>query len=295
MTQPEARKQFLRGAGRCFVCLKKGHVSAKCRSGVRCTKCIGPPHHVSICGRKKPGSSGRVEKGVRGQSTETNSSAPALNPEAPPFENAHAYTTLYTEGNGEVLLQTAQATIFNPEQPGKQVVAQLILDSGSHRSYVTERIRKSLCLKSMGKKLVSIATFGSEEPEERECHVVNLGIHLKDSATCELAMLTVPIICDNFVPVPVTLCLENYPHLNSFRSDDLAHHSLAGAPEVLIGSDHYWQLVTGTVVRGSDGPVAIQTKLGWVLTGPVSVSDGSQVLASMATFLLKTNSADGKS
>ena len=66
-------------------------------------------------------------------------------------------------------------------------------------------------------------------------------------------------------------------------------------PEVLIGSDNYWQLVTGTVVRGGDGLVAIQTKLGWVLTGPVSVSDRSQVLASMATFLLKTNSADGKS
>ena len=65
MTQPEARKQFLRGAGRCFVCLKKGHVSAKYRSGVRYTKCIGPPHHVSICGRKKPRSSGRVETGKR--------------------------------------------------------------------------------------------------------------------------------------------------------------------------------------------------------------------------------------
>ena len=119
-------------------------MSAKCRSGVRCTKCIGPPRHVSICGRKKPGSSERVETGVGGQSTETNPSAPALNPEAPPFDNTHTYNTLYTERNGNVLLQTAQATIFNPEQPGKQVVAQLILDSGSHRSYVTERIRKSL-------------------------------------------------------------------------------------------------------------------------------------------------------
>ena len=45
--------------------------------------------------------------------------------------------------------------------------------------------------------------------------MVNLGIRLKDSTTCELAMLTDPIICNNFVPVPITLCLENYPHLNS--------------------------------------------------------------------------------
>ena len=61
---------------------------------------------------------------------------------------------------------------------------------------------------------------------------------------------------------------------------------------MLIGSDHYWQLVTGTVVRGTDDPVAIHTSLGWVLTDPVSVSNGSQM---HGHILLKTNSADGKS
>ena len=38
--------------------------------------------------------------------------------------------------------------------------------------------------------------------------------------------------------------------------------------DVLIGSDYYWQLVSGRVVRGDDGPVALHTNLGWVLTGP---------------------------
>ena len=54
---------------------------------------------------------------------------------------------------------------------------------------------------------------------------------------------------------------------------------------MLIGSDHYWQLVTGTMVRGGDGPVAIHTRLGRVLTGPVSVNNGSQASTSMAMFL----------
>ena len=39
--------------------------SAKCHSGVIFSKCIGPPHHISIYGRKKPGSSGRVETGKK--------------------------------------------------------------------------------------------------------------------------------------------------------------------------------------------------------------------------------------
>ena len=35
--------------------------------------------------------------------------------------------------------------------------------------------------------------------------------------------------------------------------------------DILVGSDQYWSLVSGRVVRGEHGPIAIETKLGWVL------------------------------
>lgn len=38
--------------------------------------------------------------------------------------------------------------------------------------------------------------------------------------------------------------------------------------DLLIGSDHYWKLVTSRVVKGTGGPTAIETRLGWVLSGP---------------------------
>ena len=38
--------------------------------------------------------------------------------------------------------------------------------------------------------------------------------------------------------------------------------------DLLIGSDHYWKVVTGRIVRGDNGPTAIETRLGWVLSGP---------------------------
>ena len=41
----------------------------------------------------------------------------------------------------------------------------------------------------------------------------------------------------------------------------------------VIGSDYYWSLVTGEVCRGNSGPIAIHTKLGWVLSGPTSLRD----------------------
>lgn len=48
VTQVEARKQSLRRNGRCFSCLRKGHLSRDCRSRDRCHNCRGR-HHTSIC------------------------------------------------------------------------------------------------------------------------------------------------------------------------------------------------------------------------------------------------------
>lgn len=40
--------------------------------------------------------------------------------------------------------------------------------------------------------------------------------------------------------------------------------------DILIGADHYWNFVSGIVRRGeTTGPIALYTKLGWVLSGPV--------------------------
>ena len=38
---------------------------------------------------------------------------------------------------------------------------------------------------------------------------------------------------------------------------------------VLIGADYYWHFLTGAIKRGESGPTALQTKVGWVLSGPV--------------------------
>jgi len=38
---------------------------------------------------------------------------------------------------------------------------------------------------------------------------------------------------------------------------------------LIIGADHYWQFTNGEVRRGESGPVAMNTKLGWILSGPI--------------------------
>eukprot|EP00795_Rhopilema_esculentum_P014292 gene14292-5330_t len=48
VSNPQARKEILRKQGRCYVCLKKGHLSRACSSNIRCYSCK-LRHHVSIC------------------------------------------------------------------------------------------------------------------------------------------------------------------------------------------------------------------------------------------------------
>lgn len=41
---------------------------------------------------------------------------------------------------------------------------------------------------------------------------------------------------------------------------------------VLMGSDNYWQIVTGQVERLTESLVALESTFGWAIQGPVSIS-----------------------
>ena len=40
--------------------------------------------------------------------------------------------------------------------------------------------------------------------------------------------------------------------------------------DLLIGSDFYWNFVNGETNRGKEGPMAVNSALGWLLSGPIS-------------------------
>ena len=45
--------------------------------------------------------------------------------------------------------------------------------------------------------------------------------------------------------------------------------------DLLVGADQYFQIVSGDTIRGEgeNSPVAMSSKLGWLLAGPVSNSE----------------------
>lgn len=47
VTDLETRRSSLRKNGRCFVCLRRGHISRTCNSKIKCQKCKGR-HHAAV-------------------------------------------------------------------------------------------------------------------------------------------------------------------------------------------------------------------------------------------------------
>ena len=92
--------------------------------------------------------------------------------------------------------------------------------------------------------------------------------------------MSYPAICS---PLPSKIDFD-CPHLEGLElADDLENPK--GSIDILIGSDYYWSFVSGGVVRGDDnrGPTAINSKLGWLLSGPI---DGTVGLAAIHTNLI---------
>ena len=70
--------------------------------------------------------------------------------------------TMLTSSN-QVLMQTATSIIQNTSDD-KSLRVRTILDSGSQRTYVTERLVKDLCLNLSPPEKLTVVTFDTENP-----------------------------------------------------------------------------------------------------------------------------------
>ena len=249
VTSAESRKQVLRNKGRCYLCLKSGHLSRNCRSPVKCFKCQGA-HHVAICDS--------FEHAVSG-------------PEQ--VENVpNVSTSLYVDQyRGSVLLQTATAEVVRPDNDSNPLNVRLIFDSCSQRSYVTQAVKEKLHLPVVGRDSLLIKTFGESDARLRTCEIVQVGIKTLCDTTVYIQAYVVPVICGPLTQQPTELTRSSYEHLRELPLADRAGGGVLPV-SILIGADYYWSLVEGTLVRGAPWePVALATKLGFVLSGPTVV------------------------
>ena len=82
----------------------------------------------------------------------------------------------------------------------------------------------------------------------------------------EIYALSFPTLC---APPGSVANLDHFSHLQELDLADCPYlEDDSDAIDGLIGADHHWDIVTGDITREGNGPVAISSRLGWLLSGP---------------------------
>ena len=86
-------------------------------------------------------------------------------------------------------------------------------------------------------------------------------------SSVEITATGFPTIC---APLSSSIDASEYPqYLDDLELADLdpcTSSSNNDSVDILVGADHYWDLVIGNVIHGRNGPTAISSKLGWLLS-----------------------------
>ena len=171
----------------------------------------------------------------------------------------------------------------------------MIFDSCSQRSYITSQAREQLNQPTIGKETLLIKTFGDNSASVKECDVVQLCVRTLHGMNVYITSYFVPLICSPVSNQQSRSTLECYPYLQGLQLACDTSDSVSA--DVLIGADYYWSFFTGSIIKGDPyGPVALETNLGWVLSGPSECSrlTRSCTVNLSSTHVLKVESTEMK-
>ena len=245
---------------KCLFCDKK-HKSEKCRIiteiQVRknilkkkkiCFVCL-KPHHVSKDCKSK----------ILCYNCKKRHHAAVCSRENP---EGDANLTTVANSQGDVLLQTAKVQVKN-QLTGQMLHARVLFDSCSQLSYATYLV-------STKQKEISIQAFGKINSRDTLDHV-DLVILSTDKKEIPISCF-VKVICSPITSQNLSFAKREYAHLRNINLADSNIDNKNLNIDILIGADFYWDIVLDGFVRGNGGPVAINTKVGFVLSGPLTNS-----------------------
>ena len=178
----------------------------------------------------------------------------------------------HTTQNSVCLLKTVVATVTHGS---RSATANLLFDEGSQRSFITQDLVNSLELQPYQCEDINISSFGANCHLSHQIDVAMINLLTNDGQAILLSVLVVPRIAtpmQNTASISVTHV--QLPHLQNFQLT----HPLAAEQEfeisLLVGADHYWDIVGDHTVRGvGGGPTAVASKLGYLLSGPVKLTN----------------------
>ena len=299
VTNLDDRKNALKKQGRCFRCTLKGHLSRQCDKLIKCHHCSGN-HHLAVCEQRfrkltlnVSGNSPKETVMSNKEAAETPAETENSDGNSVKVTTAHVNSGL---GTTQVFLQTAVTRVSKTGLiDGQNVLARIIFDTASQRSYVSSKITNKLNLNKIKTERVKISTFGEKTEEIKDCDLVELFvINPYTNFKLKMNVLSVSKICNKLQAQDLQYARERYSHLADIKFADECPPDAEIEVDILVGGDYLWQFMLDERKRGEGGtvsPVAVLTKIGWVLSGPMEVENHPKKFSSVnsvSTHILRT-------
>ena len=128
------------------------------------------------------------------------------------------------------------------------------------------------------------------------CSVVQLNVVTLDQKTITITASVLNSICHPLGTQQLNTALKQYEHLHSITlADDQGNDNVPKSIDILVGADFYYNFVPdhAEMKRPATGrgPIALLTKVGWVLSGPVFSSNRMNTTQLAIEHTLKTESS----
>ena len=261
------RKQQLLSQGCSFLFLKTGHIFRDCT--------LNPKNGCYYCGRKRhhnraicPQKFGNPPRPYLNGDTQLDGDKEEKLPPVEVLNSTSVQTQTLVSSGEQVLLQTA----IVPVQSGDKteiISVRVLLDSASHRSFMTERLAKQLKLTPQYKELLLVSTFAARKPQDVSTYVVEFNVITKDKTYLHFHANVIEQITGPIHRGP--LQSADMKFLMSISADSLADSipdSLEpNTVDLLIGSDYFWSIVGTEKIVLPSGLFLISSKIGYILTG----------------------------
>ena len=192
----------------------------------------------------------------------------------------------------DILLQTADCIILNPSETRSWKVKAL-LDRGSQKTYLSDTVRDFSQLDTISKQNVQIKAFGDTKGQVKELGEFKFVLRGWNGNVLQLYLsgFSVPVVCGSVNGQKVKFVKSNYPFLKNFKLADEGLHT--ENIDLLIGADYYWDMFDGSVKRVNGlTPVALGSKLGCLLIGPVTNHNPSSLTTYVENNVLHIKTAN---
>ncbi|XP_065356502.1 uncharacterized protein LOC135950906 [Calliphora vicina] len=257
----------------CNNCLASGHTKSKCSSKNTCFICKSD-HHTLLHLQKSPNSPKYTQNNENSKDTRNLSNKSNNSPNNQKIEHSDDTPSTsancqvqanFSSNNVNILLRTALVQI---EHIGELFTVRALIDPGSQRTFISERIRSLLKLPYQKAQVEVVGIGGQVQSANKECNITLFAKRCNLKFT--LNAIVLPKLTKRIPAISFDL-----PNSSQLSSLDLAdpNFNCSSQIDLIIGNDSEHFINIEGIKKNICGQAsAYNTIFGWVLSGPIETN-----------------------